>query len=145
MSDSFEGDLIRPLGLVTLNFAYAEYELDRLLEDLSPLPYKNREWAWHVGRKLSRAQRLIRALASIDLASLQETLNEVRSLLERRNTLVHSCIFSGGRVVSGRPGVPDSRTSVEELQQLAQAILTCKEQINAARQRVLRPLVVARS
>lgn len=34
LNNSFEGDLIRPLGLVTLYFAYAEYELDQLLKDL---------------------------------------------------------------------------------------------------------------
>jgi hypothetical protein len=28
VNGAFEGDLIRPLGLVTLNFGYAEYELD---------------------------------------------------------------------------------------------------------------------
>jgi hypothetical protein len=31
---SFEGDLIRPLGLVTLYFGYAEFEVDALLDAL---------------------------------------------------------------------------------------------------------------
>lgn len=32
---TYEGDLIRPLGLVTLNFGYAEYEIDSFLQRLS--------------------------------------------------------------------------------------------------------------
>jgi hypothetical protein len=32
---SFEGDLIRPLGLVTLYFGYAEFEIDELVNTLS--------------------------------------------------------------------------------------------------------------
>ena len=35
MSRSYEGDLIRPLGLVTLNFGHAEYEFDAFLQRLS--------------------------------------------------------------------------------------------------------------
>jgi hypothetical protein len=31
MNVSLEGDLIRPLGLVTLYFGYAEFEVDALL------------------------------------------------------------------------------------------------------------------
>ena len=34
MNVSFEGDLIRPLGLVTLYFGYAEFEVDALLKAL---------------------------------------------------------------------------------------------------------------
>ncbi len=34
MNVSFEGDLIRPLGLVTLYFGYAEFEVDALLDAL---------------------------------------------------------------------------------------------------------------
>ena len=34
MNVSFEGDLIRPFGLVTLYFGYAEFEVDALLDAL---------------------------------------------------------------------------------------------------------------
>lgn len=34
MNVSLEGDLIRPLGLVTLYFGYAEFEVDALLDSL---------------------------------------------------------------------------------------------------------------
>lgn len=34
MNVSFEGDLIRPLGLVTLYFGYAEFEVDALFDAL---------------------------------------------------------------------------------------------------------------
>lgn len=143
MNNSFEGDLIRPLGLVTLYFAYAEYELDQLLEDLSPLqPYLDQERTWPAGSKLTRAQGLLRQLGgSSELSELQQALKETRSLFKRRNALVHSGIFAGGRLVSGRPGVPESRISVQELEDLSQAIFTCKERISVGRQRIVRPLL----
>jgi len=35
VSNSHEGDLVRPLGVVTLYFGYAEYEIDSFLQRLS--------------------------------------------------------------------------------------------------------------
>jgi ribosomal protein S15P/S13E len=145
VSDTFEGDLIRPLGLVTLYFAYAEYELDRLLEDLSALePFDDAMRLLSVGRKLSQAQMLLRRLEDTSVSSLEQALTEARVLFDRRNTIVHSCIFAGGRVVSGRPGVPETRTSPQDLVALAERIFNCKEHINVHRQKIIRTLLVGR-
>jgi hypothetical protein len=129
---------------VTLYFAYAEYELDRLLEDLSPLdPFDDAKRKWQVGKKLAHAQKLLGKLCDRQLSGLETALAEARELFERRNVLVHSCIFAGGRVVSGRPGVSDSRTSPQELDELAQRIFTCKEHIDVHRQKTVQPLLAA--
>lgn len=138
----YEGDLIRPLGLVTLNFAYAEAELDTLLETLpSSEPYNDVKRQWPVGQKLSYAQRLIRDLHAESLGGLSETVKQARNLFERRNALVHSSIFAGGRMISNRKSVPNQQVSPGELVQLAELIFTWKENIFMYRCRHLLPLL----
>lgn len=142
MSDIFEGDLIRPLGLVTLYFAYAEGELDELLEALVvPEPFDDVKRQWPVGRKLSYAQELVVKLRAQELAALSATLDEARALFERRNTIVHSRIFAGGRVVSNRRSVPETRVTPNELTELAELIFACKERIHMHRCKYLQPLL----
>jgi hypothetical protein len=49
VNESFEGDLIRPLGLVTLRFAYAEAELDfylRIFRCSSPSMRRSANGTW---------------------------------------------------------------------------------------------------
>lgn len=145
LSGSFEGDLIRPLGLVTLYFAYAEYEIDLLLLDLFCIePIGKSQRSWNVGSKLSRARGILRRLEAARLDELAQALVDARLLFERRNQLVHGCILAGGRVLSARPDVQETRTSAEELADLAERIFNCKERISAHRQRDLGPLVAKR-
>ena len=100
MNALFEGDLIRPLGLVTLNFAYAEAELDELLADLLGYkPLQESHVQWPVGQKLAQAQFLVELLNAPGLSELASTLTKGRALVERRNALVHGSIFAGGRVL----------------------------------------------
>jgi hypothetical protein len=143
MSASFDGDLIRPLGLVTLYFAYAEAELEELLEVLShPEPLDESQRQWPVGRKLAHAQTLVERLGTHELADLTTTLGEARALFEKRNSLVHSCIFAGGRVVSSR-GVPDQHVTPSQLTELAESIFSWKERIYMHRRRHLHPVLAA--
>jgi hypothetical protein len=139
-----EGDLIRPLGLVTLYAAYAEGEVDELLEVLlGKEPFDEEKRQWPVGRKLVYAQRLVRRLKSQSLAGLSAALTEARELFEKRNALVHGRIYAGGRLVSNRIDVPTKSVSPEELVDLAERIFTCKEHINVHRCRSLLPLLAA--
>jgi hypothetical protein len=138
----YEGDLIRPLGLVTLYFAYAGAELDTLLETLpSSEPYNDVKRQWPVGRKLNYAQKLIRDLHAENLGGLSATVKQARILFERRNALVHSSIFSSGRMISNRKSVPNQQVSPDELIQLAELIFTWKENIFMHRCRHLLPLL----
>ena len=144
MSGAFEGDLIRPLGLVTLYAAYAEGEIDELLDALPARePFDETKRQWPVGRKLAYAQRLVGQLKAESVAGLIATLKEARVLFERRNALVHGRIYGEGRLVSNRPNVPNKRVSPEELVELAERIFSCKEHINMHRQRHLLPLLAA--
>jgi hypothetical protein len=129
---------------VTLYFAYAEYELGLLLADLGPLePFSDERRQWQVGRKLVQAQRLLGNLRSETLDELLGKFVEARSLFERRNMLVHSCIFTGSRVVSSRPGIPEGCTSPGEHDELAEQISSWKEHIHAYRFKKVRPLLAS--
>ena len=130
MIGAYEGDLIRPLGLVTLYFAYAEGEIDELLgvlnaQQSSPTPTLN----WPVGQKISRALFLVQELKDPRLNGLIETLQEAQELTGRRNQLVHGRLFAGGRLVSPNRNTPDIHISAEDIEQLAERIFSCKEYI----------------
>lgn len=143
MNGLYEGDLIRPLGLVTLYFAYAEAEIDMLIEALpSSNPYDDKKRQWNVGRKLVYAQTLTKQINAESLSGLIASLNEAKALCERRNTIIHSSIFSGGRMVSNRKSIPNQQISANDLNQLAELIWACKEQISMYRCRHI-PLLLA--
>lgn len=142
MIKSFEGDLVRPLGLVTLYSAYAEGEIDQLLVALcAPQPFDEKMQQWTVGRKLIFAQRLVRALKAASLTGLIAALKDARALFEHRNALIHGRIYAGGRLISNRSDVPDRRVSPDELLDLAERIFTCKEHISMHRERHLLPVL----
>jgi hypothetical protein len=141
VSDTFEGDIIRPLGLVTLYFAYAEGELDELLDALSVRePFDDAKRQWPVGQKLRHAQQLLRGLGADELAALDAALDEARVLFDRRNTIVHGRIYAGGRLLSNRQNAP-KRITPSELTELAELIFRCKERIFAERCKQLLPLL----
>lgn len=146
MSDSYEGDLIRPLGLVTLYFGYAEYEIESFLQrlcDAGRIPSN-----WHskpVGQKLDHLSDALHASESEIRSALTTLLTEVDGLLAQRNMLIHGCLLAGGRITSGRSGVEEKRTSVEELNALAESIFGWKERLTAFRWKVVEPWLASRN
>ena len=139
---SHDGDLIRPLGLVTLYAAYAEGEIDELLRTLpAEEPLDDRKLQWPVGRKLNFALKLVRRLNSDRLVGLSAALKEAQTLFARRNAFVHSQIFSTGRITSNRPDAPIQMVAPEDLTQLAEQLFACKEQLSMHRSRHLRPIL----
>jgi hypothetical protein len=142
---TYEGDLIRPLGLVTLHFGYAEYEIDVLLQRLSDAGRISH--AWHskpIGQKLAQ---LTKALSTSDAdvqSALAVLLTEVDGLLAQRNMLIHGCLLVGGRITSGRLGVEEKRTSVEKLNALAEGIFNWKERLSVFRWKQVEPLLAVR-
>ena len=140
MNVSFEGDLIRPLGLVTLYFGYAEFEVDALLDALIGVGL-----AVDVSRNASLGQKLavMREFLSrrqiAEAGQLIALVDEVRPLIELRNTLVHSSIVAGGRVRPSDKARSDMTVTPEQLTQLADAIFTWKERLSATRQLRLMP------
>ena len=146
MNGAFEGDLVRPLGLVTLYFGYAEYELDSFLERLASAELLPSAWAQRpLGQKLAHLTEAIGTLDASVKPRHDELLGQAQELLTRRNSLIHGCLLAGGRVISGKAGVPERRTSVEDLYALAEAISAWKERLWSYRWRQVEPLLTHRS
>lgn len=144
MTGSFEGDLVRPLGLVTLHAAYAEAEIDDLLSILpAPEPFDDSKRRWPVGRKLQYAQKRVREMKSEDLLGLLSVLKEGGSLFQRRNELVHGRLFAGGRLVSNKGSVPDRLISVDDLVTFSEELANWKERMWMHRCRHLQPVISA--
>ncbi len=141
---TYEGDLVRPLGLVTLNFGYAEYEIDSFLQRLSDsgrIPSN-----WHskpIGQKLAHMTNAMRDSNTEVRSALATLLAEVDSLLAQRNMLIHGCLLISGQITSGRSGVEEKITSVEELNALAESIFDWKERLSVFRWRQVEPLLAA--
>jgi hypothetical protein len=143
---TYEGDLIRPLGLVTLYFGYAEYEIDSFLQRLSDAGRIPSTWSQRpIGQKLSLITEALEKSQPEIQAALKVLLVEAHSLLEQRNTLIHGCILNGGRITSGRAGIDEKRTSVEELNALAENIFNWKERLWVFRWKRVEPLLAALS
>jgi hypothetical protein len=142
VSGSFDDDLIRPFGLVTLYCAYAEGEIDELLSALSGLePFDDAKRQLPVGQKLIHAEKLIQRLQRQELVGLLNALADARRLFERRNSLIHGRLYAGGRLVSNRADVPERRVTGQELSEFAELVFTCKEQMWMTRSRRLLPLL----
>ncbi len=144
MSDTFEGDIIRPLGLVTLHFGYVEYEVDSLLERLAaagllPSSLSQRP----IGQKLGLLVDALSVLGPSARTEFDELHSEIQELLAARNTLIHGCIIGCGRVISGRVGVAEGRTSPADLSSLADRAFTWKERLWAYRWKQCEPLLKA--
>lgn len=99
MNVSFEGDLIRPLGLVTLYFGYAEFEVDALLDAVVGIGLAvDRPRNASLGQKLAAVREVLSRQKIAEAGQLIAIVDEVRPLIELRNTLLHSSIVAGGRV-----------------------------------------------
>lgn len=127
-----------------MNFGLAEYELDFFVERLAAAGLVPKSWAQRpIGQKIGVLADAIRPLGQQVQAPLKSLLDEARQLLDRRNVLIHGCLLAGGRIVSGRSGVEERRTSVEDLNTLADAIFNWKERLSAYRWRQIEPLLEA--
>lgn len=127
---SFEGDLIRPLGLVTLYAAYAEAELDELIDSISiAQPYDDSKRQWTVGKKLKYAARIARAFKANDLSEIVLEMKRGGDLFNKRNSLIHGRLFAGGRLVSNRMDRPVQVVSPETITALAEELFSWKERL----------------
>jgi hypothetical protein len=137
---SFEGDLIWPLGLVTLFFGYAEFEVDALRDALIGVGLAvDRPRNASLGQKLAAVRDVLSRQKIAEAAELIAIVDEGRPLIDLRNTLVHSSIVAKGRVRPSDKARSDMTVTPEQLTQLADAIFTWKERLSATRQLRLMP------
>ena len=140
MNVSLEGDLIRPLGLVTLYFGYAEFEVDALLDALIGVGQAvDRPRNASLGQKLAAVSDVLSRQRIAEAGELIAIVDEVRPLIDLRNTLVHSSIVAGGRVRPSDKTRSDITVTPEQLTKLADTIFTWKERLSATRQLRLMP------
>jgi hypothetical protein len=146
MSGSFDGDLIRPLGEVTLNFGYAEAQVNYLLEMLrtngvtvTVLP------TTPLGQRIAEFATIAKRLKCVGAAEVVGILEEAKSLIDQRNDLVHASVLAGGRVRPNDPAKPSFVATPESLTALAQQIFNWKERLNAAVQKRLLPALRERA
>ena len=145
MSSTYEGDIIRPLGLVTLYSGYAELEIDALLRSLSRVEdVGEKAINWLIGQKVSKARSIIHRLNADSLNEIVMKLDEATVLFDRRNALVHGAIFCSTETVISRVTGREQQVTPEALTSLARDIFAVKEHISANRQRVLEPILIAR-
>jgi hypothetical protein len=120
---SFEGDLIPPLGLVTLCFGYAEFEVDALLDALIGVGLAvDRPRNASLDQKLAPVRDVLSRQKIAEAGELIAIVDDVRPLIELRNTLVHSSIVAGGRVRPSDKARSGMTVTPEQLTQLADAI-----------------------
>ena len=142
MSGEYEGDIIRPLGLVTLYFGYAALEIDALLQTLSKAEYADeRSLKWPVGQKISKVLEVVVGLKAEVLDELVRKLEEAKILCDRRNALVHGAIFGSTETVASRVTGRDQPVSPDALTSLANEIFSVKEHSIYNRQRLLEPML----
>jgi len=139
---TFEGDLIRPLGVVTLHFGYLEYEVDSFLERLSRAGLLGeRDAPLMLSQKLGAISQVVEALDASVYSLLARLLAEVDPMIKRRNELIHGCLLTQGRVISAKPGVTLKPTSVDELTALAENVFHWKERLCAFKWKQVEPLL----
>lgn len=124
MAIAADNDEIRGLGFVALRAAYLEETIDRLLFMLVPLePYPEGEQRWGIGRKISKAERLVATLTFDYRDGMLHDLGAARDLFEWRNEVIHGRIYGNfdrsALLKSGRPTIPDRPIDAAELYDLA--------------------------
>ncbi len=140
VNGSFEGDLIRPLGLVTLYFGYAEFEVDALLDGLDRMGLAvGTPRNISLGQKLAVVREVLSKRQMAEASQLISIIDDARSLIDLRNLLVHSSIVAGGRVAPSDKSRPEMIVTPDRLNQLADAIFTWKERLSVTRQLQLMP------
>jgi hypothetical protein len=128
------------LGLLTLYFGYAEYELDAFLERLAVTGILPDNWSQRpLGQKLTLLTDTLHTLYAGIQSTHAALLAEARELLDQRNSLIHGCILAGGRVVSGRSQVEHRHISANELTTLAERVFDWKERMWAYRWKEVEP------
>ena len=137
---ALESDLIRPLGLVTLYFGYAEFTVNRLLVWIEETGLRaETPTAMPLGQRIAVLRDTLAALQQQEAREVLDLLEAGRPLLARRNDLVHACILAKGRVISNDGSGRESTVTPQQLCELAEQIFNWKEQLDIAFQRQLLP------
>lgn len=140
MNGSFEGDLIRPLGLVTLYFGYLEAEVNELMSELKRGGvFLNVSPVSPLGTRITE---LISGLQRLQIPATGEVLGLLegcRALIDKRNALVHASILAGGKAIRNDPDNTQFSVTPEGMTALANQAFEWKEHLHVAFRKGLLP------
>jgi hypothetical protein len=140
MNGLYEGDLIRPLGLVTLYFGYAEAQVNVLIEMLNECGLNIEiSPSASLGYRVEAINKALKKLSCNGVTDVLEILNEAKGLLEQRNLLIHGSVYAKGRVVPNDIAKGEFYVTPESLTELADKAFNWKERLNSKIQRELLP------
>ncbi|QWF72134.1 hypothetical protein KEF85_06710 [Methylomonas paludis] len=120
-----DGDLIRGLGFVTLYAAHLEKWIDECIKVIiaHDAKHDNRLYRQPTSKKIDYIQQQLQKIVLIqELKNFPDQLQIIGELLEKRNLIIHSCVYAtnvGDIRISGRPGVPESPAKSAEHYELA--------------------------
>ena len=139
---AFEGDLIRPLGLVTLYFGYAEFTVNRLLVWIKEIGLlAETPTAMPLGQKMGVLRDALVSLRRKEAQEVLDLLEAGRPILTRRNDLVHACTLAKGRVISNDGSGQESTVTPKQLCDLAEQIFNWKDRLDVTFQKQLLPML----
>jgi len=139
---AFEGDLIRPLGLVTLYFGYAEFTVNRLLEWIKKIGLlAETPTAMPLGQRIGVLRDALAGLRRKEVREVLDLLEAGRPILARRNDLIHACILAKGRVISNDGSGRESTVTPQQLCELAEQIFNWKDRLDVTFQKQLLPML----
>jgi len=139
---AFEGDLIRPLGLVTLYFGYAEFTVNQLLAWIKEigLPAETPA-AMPLGQRIGVLRDALAGFRRKETQEVLDLLEAGRPILARRNNLVHACILAKGRVISNDGSGRETTVTPQQLCELAEQIISWKDRLDVTFQKQLLPVL----
>ena len=144
-------DVVRGLGYVSLCSARLEAQVNRALEVFAireEFPDKAR--AHPISQRLDSAIQHTKSLKGPRAKELLSALIQARDLFQRRNEVVHGCIYDapypeeGSLLHSTVPGVAAIPVSAESMYQLAEEIRSCQAQMDKQMLGVTRELAGVR-
>ena len=135
--------MIRPLGWMTLNFGYAEAEVNFVIAALRPAGVDfEAPPAAPLGQRLRALIAIVGRMQSPASAEVVAILEESGPLIEKRNSLVHACVLAGGKVQPNDSAKPQFSVTPEELVALGEQLFNWKERLSAAVQLRLLPALL---
>jgi hypothetical protein len=137
---AFEGDLIRPLGLVTLYFGYAEFTVNRLLAWVKEAGLiADTPTNMPLGQKIALLRDTLGDLQREEVREFVELLKAGHPILTRRNALVHASVLAHGHVISNDGSGQRFTVTPQQLCELAEQIFDWKERLDFMFQKQLLP------
>jgi hypothetical protein len=131
-----DGDIIKGVGHVTINSAYLEESVNKLLVQLSIIEkFDDKKRKLPVSAKIKRAQKILGSLDDPLATEISDTLDQCSDHFEWRNGIIHGLIkspdYHENNLESLRPNEPDRKLGSEEIYMLANSLENLRIALNS--------------